>query len=132
MSARCSFWTCSPLKKVLNKIEDSYQTYINTYKTHTMATCHGGTGQPPEGDPNPQEQDVDVHNEYQEDVDDFETRAISCLECKLNRLTLILYPSALLEPLDEVLQQYTETFCTAQKKTSFVNTLLQDITIQQQ
>ena len=22
----------SPLKKVLNKIEDSYQTYINTYK----------------------------------------------------------------------------------------------------
>ena len=46
----------SPLKKVLNKIEDSYQTYINTYKTHTMATHHGGTDQ----------------NEYQEDVDDFE------------------------------------------------------------
>ena len=34
-----------------------------------------------------------------------------------------------MEPLDEVLQQYTETLCTAQKKTSFVNTLLQDITI---
>ena len=32
-------------------------------------------------------------------------------------------------PLDEVLQQYTDTLCTAQKKTSFVNTLLQDITI---
>ena len=63
----------SPLKKVLNKIEDSYQTYINTYKTHTMATHHGRAGQPPEKDPNPQEQDVNVHNEYQEDVDDFET-----------------------------------------------------------
>ena len=32
-------------------------------------------------------------------------------------------------PLHEVLQQYTDTSCTVQKKTSFVNTLLQDITI---
>ena len=61
----------SLLKKILNKIEDSYQTYINTYKTHTMATCHGGTGQPSEKDPNPQEHDVNIQNEYQEDVDDF-------------------------------------------------------------
>ena len=58
--------------KLLNNIEDSYQTYINTYKTHTMATHHGGTGQPSEKDPNLQEQDVNVPNEYQEDVDDFE------------------------------------------------------------
>ena len=29
----------------------------------------------------------------------------------------------------EVLQQYTETLCTAQKKSIFTNTLLQDITI---
>ena len=46
----------------------------------------------------------------------------------MNRLTLTLHPSAPPEPLDEILQQYTETVCTAQKKTSFVNTLLQDIT----
>ena len=72
MSACCSFQMHSPLKKVLNKIEDSYQTYINTYKTHTMATHDGGTGQHSEKDPNPQEQDVDVPNEYQDDVDDFE------------------------------------------------------------
>ena len=37
-----------------------------------MATHHGGTGQTSEKDPNPQEHDVDVQNEYQEDVDDFE------------------------------------------------------------
>ena len=55
--------------------------------------------------------------------------AISCLEHELNRLTLTLCPSGLLRPLDEILQQYTDTLCTAQKKTSFVNTLLQDITI---
>ena len=55
--------------------------------------------------------------------------AISHLECELNRLALTLHPSALLGPLDEVLQQYTDTLCTAQKKMSFVNTLLQDITI---
>ena len=117
-------------------------------------------GQPPEKNPNPQEHDVNVQDEYQEDVDDFEnvehehhtwlrdltneidylwhkveanetwpTEVISCLECELNRLTLTLCPSAPLEPLDEVLQKYTETLYTAQKKTSFVNTLLQDITI---
>ena len=55
--------------------------------------------------------------------------AISHLECKLNWLDLTLHPSALLGQLDEVLQQYTDTLCTAQKKTSLVNTLLQDITI---
>ena len=55
--------------------------------------------------------------------------AISHLECKLNRLALTLGYSASLEPLEEVLQQYTNTLCTAQKKTSFVNTLLQDIVI---
>ena len=62
----------SPLKKVLNKIEDSYQTYMNSYKTHTMATCHGGTGKPSEKDSDPQENDVAIHNEYQVEVHDFE------------------------------------------------------------
>ena len=55
--------------------------------------------------------------------------AISHLENELNRLALILCPSAPLEPLGEVLQHYTDTLCTAQKKMSFVNTLLQDIAI---
>ena len=54
---------------------------------------------------------------------------IHCLERELHRLSLALCPSAPSEPLDEVLQQYTETFCTAQKKTTFASTLLQDITI---
>ena len=37
-----------------------------------MATHQRGTNQPPEKDPNPQEQDIDIPNEYQEDIDDFE------------------------------------------------------------
>ena len=126
-----------------------------------MATCYGGTGQPLERNPNPQEQDIDTPNDYQhEDIDDFEnvenenhtwlndltkaldhlelkvdttkgqpTEAINHLECELHRLSLTLCPSAPPEPLDEVLQQYTETLCTAQKQTTFANTLLQDITI---
>ena len=68
----------------------------------------------------------------QHKVDANETQpieAISHLEYELNRLTVTLCPSALPEPLDEVLQQYTDTSCTAQKKTFFVHTLLQDITI---
>ena len=72
MSAHHSLWMHSPLKKVLNKVEDSYQTYINTYKTHTIATHHRGMGQPTEKNPNPKEHDFDVQNEYQEDIDDFE------------------------------------------------------------
>ena len=54
---------------------------------------------------------------------------INHLECKLNRLALTLHLSMPLEPIEEVLQQYTNTLCTAQKKMSFVNTLLQDIMI---
>ena len=62
----------SPFKKVLNKIGDSYQTYVNMYKAHTMATHHGGTGQPSDNEPNPPEQDICIPNDHQEDVDDFE------------------------------------------------------------
>ena len=54
---------------------------------------------------------------------------ISHLECKLNRLALTLCPPTPPEPIEEVFHQYTNTLCTAQKKTSFVNSLLQDIAI---
>ena len=125
-----------------------------------MATCHTGTGQPLGIDPNFQAQDIDIPNDYQEDIDDFEniehethkqlkeltneldylwhkvkatenqpTDAINFLEHELYRLSLALHPSAPPEPLDEVLQQNTETLCTAQKKTTFASTLFQDITI---
>ena len=126
-----------------------------------MVTHHGGTGQPLEMDPNPQEQDTDIANGNQhEDMGYFEngehenctrlrdltneidclqhkveatesqpTESINHLEHELHRLSLSLHTSALPEPLDEVLQQYTETLCTAQKKTTFANTLLQDIII---
>ena len=57
------------------------------------------------------------------------TEAINCLEHELHRLSLALCRSAPSEPLDEVLQQYTESLCTAQKRTTFASTLLQDKTI---
>ena len=53
--------------------------------------------------------------------------AIHHLECELHRLLLTLQPSAPPEPLEEVLQQYTETLCSAQKQTTFANTSIQDI-----
>ena len=40
--------------------------------THTIATCHGGTGKPSEKDSDPQEIDVAICDEYQADVNDFE------------------------------------------------------------
>ena len=38
-----------------------------------MTTCHRGTGQPLEKNPNPQDQDIDILSNYQHgDIDDFE------------------------------------------------------------
>ena len=47
------------------------------------------------------------------------------MEQKLNQLKLTLCP--LSEPIEEVLHKYTDTLCTAQKKTSLESSLLQDI-----
>ena len=55
--------------------------------------------------------------------------AISYLECKLNKLALTLHPPTPTEPIGEVLHKYTNTLCNAQQQKSFVNSLLQDITI---
>ena len=64
MSAHCSLRLCSPLTSVLNKIGDSYQINCNTYKTHAMATHHGGVGQPSDRDPNLPEQDTDIPSDH--------------------------------------------------------------------
>ena len=52
------------------------------------------------------------------------TETINCMEHELHKLSLVLHSSAPPEPLDDVLQQYTETFCSAQKQTTFANTLI--------
>ena len=49
------------------------------------------------------------------------------MQTELHRLSLKPQPSAPPEPLDEVLQQYMETLCSAQKQTTFANALIQDI-----
>ena len=72
MSAHCNPRLCSPLKTVLNKVEDSYQAYINTYKTHTMAPHHRGARQPSDRDPNLLEQATDIPSDHLEDMDNFE------------------------------------------------------------
>ena len=46
MSAHHNLRLCSPLKTLLGKLGDSYLVYCNTYKTHSMATHHIGSGQP--------------------------------------------------------------------------------------
>ena len=55
------------------------------------------------------------------------TEAINCLEHELHTLSLALCSSAPPEPLDDVLQQYTESLFSAQKQTTFAKTLIQDI-----
>ena len=60
-----------------------------------------------------------------EDRDNDPREAIHQLEQRLNRLTLTLCPSS--DPIEEVLDKYSETLCTTQKKTSLESSLLQDI-----
>ena len=61
----------SPIKKILNKIGDSYQTYINYHKTQAMATCYRGIGKPLEKDSDPQETDATIQDEYQTDINEY-------------------------------------------------------------
>ena len=60
-----------------------------------------------------------------EDRDNDPREAIHELEQRLNRLTLTLHHSD--DPIENVLDKYTKTLCTAQKKTSLESSLLQDI-----
>ena len=108
-----------------------------------MATCFSGIGDTPIGEPRTQESDNGSENEFQdEDVMRqvlAKTRnikqekyreprdAIQEIEQRLNDLSLMLCQQH--SPIKNVLDQYTETLCTAQKKTSLENTLLQDIPI---
>ena len=55
--------------------------------------------------------------------------ALHHIECKLQRLSIALHPPAPLEPLDDMLKQYMDTLCSAQKQTNFTNTIMQDISI---
>ena len=111
-----------------------------------MATCFGGVGNT--SMENLETQDVDNVSEDKfqdenivqkllcktahlkqviEDRDNDPREAINDLEQRLNRLTLTLHH--LDTPIENVLDRYTETLCTAQKKTSLESSLLQDIPI---
>ena len=106
-----------------------------------MATCHRDAGQPLDRNTILHRQDTDILNHYHhEDMDNFEnaepenhtnlailTQDLDDLCHRVQRLSIALHPSAPPEPLDNVLQQYTETLCSAQKQTTFINTLIQDI-----
>ena len=133
-----------PIKRPFNKLKNSIQTYINYHKTHAMATHFGGVGDTSMEDAHTQ----DIDNTSQDDLQDenivqnllcktahlrqaVENRdndpreAIEQLEQRLNRLTLTLHHAN--DPIENVLDRYTESLCTAQKKTSLESSLLQDI-----
>ena len=109
-----------------------------------MATCFSGVGDA--SMENSETQDVDnvSEDDFQdenivqrllceteclkqviEDRDNDPREAIHELEQRLNRLTLTLHHSDI--PIENVLDRYTETLCTTQKKTSLESSLLQDI-----
>ena len=111
-----------------------------------MATCFGGVGDTQVE--NPKTQDIDNVSEdesqdedlirqllhqtaslkqFVEDKNNEPREAIQDLEQRLNDLTLALHCHN--TPIENVLDRYTETLCTAQKNTSSESSLLQDIPI---
>ena len=72
MSAHQRLQTHSPIKKLLDKLGDSCQTYINFHKTHAMATRYGGIGDISINNPESDDMDSDSQDNYQEDVNDLE------------------------------------------------------------
>ena len=62
MSALPSTRMHSPFKTLIRKIGDKYKAYCTTYKTHTMASHHGGTG-------HPLDRGIDVNAEDSEPTD---------------------------------------------------------------
>ena len=109
-----------------------------------MATHFGGVGNTSMENPETQDMDDVSEDAFQdvnivqrllhetehlkqviEDRDNDPREAIHELEQRLNRLTLTLHHSD--DPIEKVLDIYTETLCTMQKKTSLESSLLQDI-----
>ena len=111
-----------------------------------MVIHYGGMGDTSMENPETQDIDNDSQDSFQEeniieqlicemeqlrqtieDRDNDPRDVIHQLEQKLNQLTLTLHcPS---EPIEEVLDKYTDTLCNTQKKTSLESSLLQDIPI---
>ena len=60
-------WTCSPIKRLFHKLENSIQTYINYHKTHVMATHYGGVGDTSMEDPETQDLDNASQDDFQDE-----------------------------------------------------------------
>ena len=56
--------THSPIKKLFWKLENSIQTCINYYKTHTMATHYGGIEDTSMENPETQDMDNDCQENF--------------------------------------------------------------------
>ena len=58
--------TCSPIKRLYHKLENSIQTYINYHKTHTMAIHYGGVGDTSKENPENRYLDNDSQDNFQD------------------------------------------------------------------
>ena len=146
MLTRQQLQTHSPIKRLFHRLENSIHTYIKYHKTHTMATHFSGVGNASMENPDTQDMDNLSDNIFQDEnivqkllcetehlkqvIDDRDNgpgEAIHELEQRLNRVTLTLHHSD--DAIENMLDRYTETLCTAQKKTSLESSSLQDIPI---
>ena len=59
--------THSPIKRLFHKLENSIQTYINSHKTHALATHYGGVGDTSMENPETQDMDNVIEDAFQDE-----------------------------------------------------------------
>ena len=122
--------------------EDTGHADINNKRTHSLDTTIALEG--PEAERHPKDPVYDNQDKLTaltQEINDLHQVAaaegqpaetLDCLEHELQNLLIALHeppPHVPTEPFGEVIQQYTDIFCTAQKQSNLTNSLLQDITV---
>ena len=122
MSAHRSLRSCSPLKTVFGKIGDTYQAYCNTYITHTVATCHGGSG-------SSLDRDIDMTTN---DTNIVDTQYFNTTETNNSENLKYNNPAkltALTRELDDLCQQVQDRECQPTETLNCIECELQNLSI---
>ena len=72
MSAHQRLQTHSPNQELLDKLRNSWKTYINFHQIHAMVTHYSGIADTSMNNPESQNMDSNSQDNYQEDIYDLE------------------------------------------------------------
>ena len=123
--------------------EDTEHTDIDNGSTHSSDTTFALGDQEAVGHPeDPAHDNQDRVRALTREINDLHQRVVvgegqpaetlDCIQCELQNLSIAIHqpqPPAPVEPLREVIHQYTDTLCSIQKQSNLTNSLMQDIPV---